>query len=218
VVKSHPHLVVRDALAELFVGASAGDPEADRRLEALEEWARDGAVTPPLLAIPISEDETLFARGALGPKLAALEPYIRDRVRRFAAARAWIRAEGSETDPLERARAAWDAGLYIEVHEILEPVWLEEVEPKRTPLQGLILAAAALHHLEGGNRAGAISLALKAAPRLREAPPGFPIEVDPLASALESLAKKVEHGEIRTPKDVRDVPPFRTRSSTSDPS
>ena len=217
-MKTHPHLLVRDALAALFVAASAGDREADRRLEALARWARDGGLDPLLESLRVSDAETLFVEGALHPRLRALEDYVRDRAPRFAGARGWIREAGAETDPLERARAAWDAGLFFEVHEILEPVWLEESEPRRTTLQGLIMAAAALYHLERGNRTGATSLSREAARRLGHASPEFPIDVEPLAAALEALAEKVERGEIRTSKDIRDVPPFQTRPTPTDPS
>ncbi len=215
-MKTHPHLLVRDALAEVFVRSCGGDPEADERIEALVRWAKDGTVGPTLRTIRASEEEPLFTSEGLHPRLEALLPYVRDRAPRFAAARAWIREEHAESDPVECARAAWDAALFFEVHEILEPVWMETKEPERTPLQGLIMAAAALHHLEGGNRAGAISLAREGARRVRQAPAGFRVEIEPLARALEAVASDVEAGHVRTLNDLADAPPFRMRSDTLD--
>jgi hypothetical protein len=208
-VKTHPPLLVRDALARLFTEASAGNAEADRRLAALIAWAQDGSNTRTLGEIRVEDGETLFgSTGDLEPRFEPLAPYARDRARRYAAARTWIREGLGEAKPLERARAAWDAGLFFEVHEILEPVWLQDRSPQRDALQGLIVAAGALHHLCEGNRSGAESLCRKAERYLRSAPRDFPVDIGPLVSGLEDLARAIAEGEVTGPSDVRSVPPF----------
>jgi hypothetical protein len=47
-------------------------------------------------------------------------------------------------------------------HEHWEGVWLNSEEPEKTFLQSLIQIAAALHHLQHGNRQGAESLLRRA--------------------------------------------------------
>jgi hypothetical protein len=213
-VKTHPHLLVRDALAEVFVEASEGGVEADRALDALVRWAREGIASPPLLDVRAAEGTPLFLPdGRLDASFEELEEYARDRAVRFEAARRWIREQHAEESAIERARAAWDAGLFFEVHEILEPVWLADRSPRRDALQGLILAAAGLHHLCDGNRAGASGLCRHAARRLRRAPESFPVQVEPLAKGLEDLEKSIERGEVEGPNDVEEIPPFLPRGS-----
>jgi hypothetical protein len=212
-MKSDPRLLVRDALSELFVRSSEGDSTSERQLQALVAWARERTVTPDLLSVQAEDGSSLFrADGDLDARFASLESYVRDRAGRYEAARNWIRAERAEGDPLERARAAWDAGLFFEVHEVLEPTWLRERGPERPALQGLILAAAALHHLSEGNLAGAIGLCRRAPSRLDSAPDTFPVDVAALSQALETLAGRLDRQEVRGPADLHEVPPFRMRS------
>jgi hypothetical protein len=182
-------------------------------MEALAAWTRENTVSGELCSVRVEDGTSLFASGgALDPRFEPLETYVRDRIGRYAAARSWIRAEGAEQDPLERARAAWDAGLFFEVHEVLEPVWLEERGPERGALQGLILAAAALHHLCEGNLAGAIGLCQRARQRLGSAPDTFRVDTATLGEALETLAERLDRREIGGPADLREVPPFRMRT------
>jgi hypothetical protein len=51
-------------------------------------------------------------------------------------------------------------------HEHWEAVWLEAKEPEKTFLQALIQTAAAFHHLQRGNKKGAVSLLRAALRRL----------------------------------------------------
>lgn len=85
---------------------------------------------------------------------------LRDR-----AGRAW---QALRTRPLDRADAPlaaeldaaallFDAGLYFEVHELLEPYWMRG-GLERDALQGLIQIAVGFQHLANGNIAGARSL------------------------------------------------------------
>src|SRR3989442_787965 len=56
---------------------------------------------------------------------------------------------------LERARDLFNAGEFWEAHEALETVWRSIISDDAAPAwQGLIQAAAALLHLQRGNRHG----------------------------------------------------------------
>src|SRR5687767_3001588 len=158
-MKTRADLLLRDALARLFVSACAGDAAARDGVEALREWSEGRTLAPErcglLAGLRAENERPLFAPDArLGAEFAPLGAYVRDRARRFAAALAWLAAEDGLGDAVRAARAAWDAGLFFEVHELLEPVWLRADGARKTALQGLILAGAGLHHLVGANRAG----------------------------------------------------------------
>jgi hypothetical protein len=72
--------------------------------------------------------------------------------------------------PLALAQSAilFDAGLYFEVHERLEPLWLHASGIEREALQGLIQVAVGFHHLGNGNLAGARALLQDGAAKLFE--------------------------------------------------
>jgi hypothetical protein len=105
----------------------------------------------------------------------------------------WLQAEESEWAPLLAARARrasdalaalptpvrhgldavldvaarlYEAGLYFEVHEWLEPHWMTASGPTRETLQGLIQTAVGWQHLANDNVAGARSLLAEGAGRL----------------------------------------------------
>ena len=54
-----------------------------------------------------------------------------------------------------RAIELFDAGEFFACHDVLEDLWSETYSGERDFLQGLIHAAVALHHFEGGNLGGA---------------------------------------------------------------
>ncbi len=68
---------------------------------------------------------------------------------------------------LDAAARLYDAGLYFEVHEWLEPYWMTASGETRDALQGVIQAAVGWQHLANGNLAGARSLLGEGAARLR---------------------------------------------------
>ena len=110
------------------------------------------------------------------------------------AARGWLEGEESRwLDPLAaRARAAssaladrpllapdadlgqalqataslFDAGLYFEAHEVLEPHWMAAYGEAREALQGLIQVAVGYQHLANGNLDGARALLEEGSTRL----------------------------------------------------
>lgn len=59
---------------------------------------------------------------------------------------------------------------FFEAHEIWEEIWLVEKEPEKTFLQGLIQLAAAFHHYQRRNHAGAESLLASAIVKLTRYP------------------------------------------------
>ena len=67
---------------------------------------------------------------------------------------------------LAAAARLFDAALFFEVHEVLEPHWLVARDERREALQGLIQIAVAWQHLANGNVAGARSLLTDGAARL----------------------------------------------------
>lgn len=84
-------------------------------------------------------------------------------------------------------------GEFFEAHEHWESVWLGCNEPEKTFLQSLIQVSAAFHHLERGNRTGAVSLLTRALARLER----FPVEyngvsVGPLRESVRAWLRALE--------------------------
>ena len=203
-MKTHPHLLVRDALAELFVRAARGAADSAQTVAQLASWASADTTTDTerLRGLRAEDGDALFGDDAqLSGRFAALEPYVRDRAGRYAAALGWIEADAASADVIDCARAAWDAGLFFEVHELVEPVWLESSGEQRTLLQGIIMAGAAVHHLVEGNLAGARGLLRDAARHLRAVSEPADLATGAFAAGLDGLAERVS----TAPVDLDDV-------------
>ncbi len=102
---------------------------------------------------------------------------------------------GALVDRLAQAHHLFAAGLFFEVHEVLEPAWLEAQGDSKARLQGLIQAAVAWHHFEASNARGAASLARAASDKLRGSPAvwhGFGMEE--VATAISRWADWLESG------------------------
>jgi predicted metal-dependent hydrolase len=148
--------------------AALGDADARRELAAL---ARD-------------------PRGWLGPDDAEWAATLADRARRAAVALADAPLAGPSDLATALAAAArlFDAALFFEVHEVLEPHWLAARDEAREALQGLIQIAVAWQHLANGNVAGARSLLTDGAARLHGRRLGG-VDFDPFArAALDAVA------------------------------
>ena len=63
--------------------------------------------------------------------------------------------------------------LFFEVHEVLEAQWIQEVDPERRFLQGLIQIAVAFYHLGNHNLGGAISLLDDGLDKIRPRAPAY---------------------------------------------
>jgi hypothetical protein len=66
--------------------------------------------------------------------------------------------EPERDEALDVAATLFDAGLYFEVHELLEPHWFRALAAEREALQGLIQIAVGFQHLVNGNPRGALAL------------------------------------------------------------
>lgn len=156
-------LPLRNRLADLVLDA-LHDRDARRALEAVAAVCADSRAlegTGPPRAFPAD----LFERRDDGWRLRSgyrehAAPFA-ERARRAARALA-DRALDPPDPPLETALAQggalFAAGLYFEVHEILEPHWMRAEGETRETLQGLIQAAVGYQHLANGNLAGARAL------------------------------------------------------------
>jgi hypothetical protein len=173
----------RNRLAETILTA-LHEPAARRALQALreEEAARRW----------LADDEARWA-----PALVA-----RARAACAALEGEPLRAHAADLDQaLAAAAVLFDAALYFEVHEVLEPHWAVAAGEAREALQGLIQAAVGWQHLANGNLAGARSLLVEGSSRLHVARlPG--LALDAFARAAADGAEAVAAGRPITP------PPF----------
>jgi hypothetical protein len=126
--------------------AALADAEARRDVAAL---AADPGVW-------LGADEAPFATAVAARAARATAALAGTPLARPADARAALAAAGR----------LFEAGLFFEAHEVLEPHWAVATEPLRGVLQGVIQVAAGCHHLASGNLAGARSLLAEGAARL----------------------------------------------------
>jgi len=175
-------LRVRNHLAEIILTALQA-PEARRELSALGE-----ADAPP--------------PDWLSPDLDC-RPLVRQRALSAAAALAELPAArlDSRAAALDAAAALFDAHLYFEVHELLEPFWRDALGGEREALQGLIQIAVGYQHLANGNLAGARALLDEGCRRLE----GRTLE----GMDLDAFGRQVGRTADRMLQlDWRTVPPF----------
>jgi uncharacterized protein len=102
---------------------------------------------------------------------------------------------------LQAAASLFDAGLYFEVHEVLEPHWAAAHGEAREALQGLIQVAVGWQHLANGNVTGARSLLEEGGARLHGGRLSG-VDLEPFARAASEAAVRVAAGEPAVP------PPF----------
>jgi uncharacterized protein len=94
---------------------------------------------------------------------------------------------------LSEGLACYRRTEFFEAHEHWESVWLRLEEPEKSFLQALIQIAAAFHHLQVGNRAGAVSLLSRALGRLESRPlQSGGIAVTPLSAELRAWLRELE--------------------------
>jgi hypothetical protein len=181
-------LRLRNRLAEIILSALE-EPGARRELAALGE-----SETP--------------APEWLAPDELGWRPLIRQRALSAAAALAArpIAPTRSRDDVLDAAATLFDAHLYFEVHELLEPAWRDAGGGEREALQGLIQIAVGYQHLANGNFAGARILLEEGRRRIGGR------SLDGLD--LEGFGRAVEHAVDRIFQfDWRTVPTFPRRES-----
>lgn len=96
---------------------------------------------------------------------------------------------------LEQAVGQFNRGRFFDCHETLEGVWLRHRGPSRDFFQALILVSVGFHHLERGNRVGALRTFAKARDRFEAYPAshlGF--DVDRERARLETLLEALDAG------------------------
>jgi hypothetical protein len=157
-------LPLRNRLAELILDGFH-DPEARKGLAAMAAVCAKAAAPGEVWALPARFPEDLFERrdGALylkrGCKQHVAEAAERsERALRIVGGRPLDPREAPLATALAQAAVLFDARLFFEVHELLEPYWMRSEGSDREALQGLIQVAAGLHHLGNGNVSGARSL------------------------------------------------------------
>lgn len=197
-------------------------PEADAKIRALIRFAEraddEGSYEAPEEAAQIllgAHFERTGSNLRLKPALLGDLAALRDRAARFEAALRTAPPHGSIPDERARkvrqAEALFNAHLFFEVHEILEPLWLAAEGDERELLQGLIQVAVGFHHAENDNRRGALSLLSEGNAKLfRHLPEAFDLDLETLVKDVEAFATALRHGETRIPPKLRHIDGRRT--------
>ena len=124
----------------------------------------------------------------------------------------WTMKPHEKHERFERGLAHFNARQFFEAHEVWEEIWLAEVEPERTFLQGLIQIAAAFHHYRRGNSDGAESLLSAGIVKITRFPHDYHgLAVEDLRAAAKWWARRL--GEGKNPGD--DEIPLILRSHQS---
>jgi len=89
------------------------------------------------------------------------QDYIRQTRERYRLIEVQVK-NGQIKDTRLQSLALWNAGLFFELHELLETIWHGTRGPVRTGLKGLIQAAGVYVHCLRGNLAAARGLAGRA--------------------------------------------------------
>ena len=103
------------------------------------------------------------------------------------------RSAGEVERAMEKAACLFNEGLFFEVHEVLEAVWLKQGEQTRPLLQGLIQIAVAFHHLENRNLKGALGLLKEGWQKVKDYRPArFGLELDQFLKQAAACARSIE--------------------------
>jgi hypothetical protein len=181
-------LGVRNRLAELIL-ESFDEPAARAVLEALAAFCR-GRPLDPAAAARLADLGWFETTGSGSVRLLGAHRAYRAALCHRATAAAALHGDAVTPDAgtlaglLARAARLADAGLYFEVHELLEPRWMRADGAERLALQGMIQVAVALHHAGQANRPGAISLMGEALAKLEVSGPALPLDTVPWRRGL----------------------------------
>jgi hypothetical protein len=188
-------LPLRNRLADLILDA-LHDDRARRALQAVAAVCVDPRALDPSTPPPEGFPAELFDRGPDGWRIrAGFAPHRAAFGQRAARAARTLagRPLGSPDPPLpaalEDAAALFDAGLYYETHEVLEPYWMRAEGAQREALQGLIQVAVGFQHLANGNLAGARALLRDGATRLG----GKRLDGRVLSAFADQVARCAQH-------------------------
>ncbi len=148
-------------------------------------------------------------REELPAALSRIEAYCRALE---ALSRCPIRATGELERAIKEGACLFNEGLFFEVHEILEVVWMKQQGQTRLLLQGLIQIAVGFHHLENGNLSGALGLLKDGLEKVRgHRPARFGLELDQFLDQAEACYHSIESlgGEAFSGFDRQMIPTMR---------
>jgi hypothetical protein len=201
-------LRLRNLLAEWGL-AALRDARKSAPLQALaafaertDETGRAEGMTAEQVAILASTD-CFEANGSailLAPHLLRDLPTLRARTPRLLDATAESRARcgnpatrgGPASWSLCAAQALFNAGLFFEVHELLESDWRRATGDLKTILQGLIQVAVGLHHQAEGNIRGALTrLSAGNEKLLRFRPAAQGIDLEGFCTGVERIVTRL---------------------------
>lgn len=144
-------LPLRNRLAELILD-SLHDPRARSTLSALVLFCgepEDAPASPEVVSefpAALRSEHRRFREEFCERTLRAWD-VVRDRP--------LANREPALAEALDQAAELFDARLFFEVHELLEPYWMRADGATREALQGLIQIAVGFQHLVNGNLEGA---------------------------------------------------------------
>ncbi|HSE06073.1 MAG TPA: DUF309 domain-containing protein [Methylomirabilota bacterium] len=165
-------LPLRNRLAHLILDA-LHDEAARRGLQTVAAVCADPRALDTAAAPPEGFPAELFdrrpdgwrIRSGFAPHAAALGERAA-RAARALAGRPLAAADPPLAVALDEAATLFEAGLYFETHEVLEPFWTRAEGAEREALQGLIQVAVGFQHLANGNLDGARALLRDGATRV----------------------------------------------------
>lgn len=112
---------------------------------------------------------------------------------------------GGDDDLFMRGVRLFNQRRFFECHEVWEELWKPSSGEMRRLYQGLIQAAAALHHAARGNRAGALAVWSKARGKLELSPAVYRrLSIASLHAALEAYFRTEPFG---SPPRLRSMRP-----------
>jgi hypothetical protein len=156
-------LPLRNRLAGLILEAFSTS-EARHALSAVWRFCSEPGPVPPA-GLPAGFPLEFFERRGEALALKGTYGRFRDelcertgRAWRLLSGRPLSISEPSLARALDEAADLFDARLYFEVHELLEPYWMRAESLEQEILQGLIQVAVGFQHLANGNLEGARSL------------------------------------------------------------
>lgn len=107
----------------------------------------------------------------------------------------WTRVDGEAAIRLALRKGVllFNHHLFFEVHEVLEAQWVQEVDPERRFLQGLIQIAVAFYHQSNGNWRGSVSLLDDGLEKINPyAPVYLGLELTAFAAELETCRDRLK--------------------------
>ena len=132
----------------------------------------------------LSRQAEVWLAKAPGP---LYQTYVQSRMGLYGRALDEIRAH-QMVDTRYQAICLWNLGLFFEMHELLETIWLQSRNPERSALKGLIQAAGVYVHVQRGKEIAAQGLANRAVRHLLQGRRclAFIANLDEIIEALSS--------------------------------